>query len=285
MPKSVHMDPIYNMKKEMLRRNLSHKTIKTYLQYVNQFLLFTKNIPLQKLSKKHVREFLFHLQEKNLASSTLNVAHNALRFFMIDILHKGMYLKIKFAKAPKKKVDYLTKEQINQLLQAIQNPKQKLLISLLYGAGLRVSEVVKLKKEYFDFEQMVGWVIKGKGNKDRPFIIPYCLKLELQELCQQSSNYVFVGSKNAHYSVKSVQVILKKYGQKLFNRHIHPHMLRHSFTTHLLESGEDITRVQQLLGHTHPQTTLGYAHYTKVKLITTKSPLDIQNMLCRINTI
>ncbi len=248
-------------------------------------------------SKKDVRKFLFDLEEQDVSGSTLNVAHNALRFMMIDVLHKVCYLKIRYAKTPVRKPDYLTKEQIKLLLAVIENPKHKLLVSLMYGAGLRVSEVVKLKSTDFSFDENIGWVRGGKGNKDRAFIIPQTIKSELQERCKQTNSWLFPG-RNGHLTVKSVQEIIRKAGEKVRNKtptlrpqlsrhrtqknahrtqfpnHVHPHMLRHSFTTHLLDSGVDIMSVQSLLGHVRPETTLGYSHALQPTMIAIKSPLD-----------
>lgn len=271
----VCVDIVYNMKREMLRRGLSRKTVKTYLFFVQKFLLFMKNKKPREFSKKDVRAFLYSLQDRALAGNSLNVAHNALRFMMIDILHKGMYLKIKFSKIPKKKPDYLTQEEIRILLSVIQNEKHKLIVSLMYGAGLRVSEVVKLKRTDLDFKNLIGWVKQGKGGKDRPFIIPDCLKNQLEQITIKSDYYLFPGRKQTHLSVKSIQQIVQKAGEAAeIGRHIHPHVLRHSFTTHLLQSNEDVSTVQSLLGHTHLETTLGYSHVAKPKLIKAKSPLD-----------
>jgi len=269
------IDIVYNMKREMLRRGLSRKTVKAYLFFVRKFLLFMKDKKPKEFSKKDVRAFLYSLHDRGLAGSSLNVAHNALRFMMIDILHKGMYLKIKFSKTPKKKPDYLTKDEIIKLLSVMQNKNHKLVVSLMYGAGLRVSETVKLKKSDLDFENLIGWVRNGKGGKDRPFIIPGCLKNSLLQTANKTNYYLFPGKKQTHLSVKSVQNIVKKAGkQAKLDRHVHPHMLRHSFTTHLLQSNEDVATVQSLLGHVHLETTLGYSHIAKPKLLKTKSPLD-----------
>jgi len=268
------LDIIYNMKREMFRRGLSAKTITTYLFHVRKFLDFAKNKPLNTLSKKDVREFLCYLQSKNYSGSSLNVAHNALRFMMIEILHKGMYLKIKFSKIPKKITEYLTKDEVTRLLSSIKNEKHFVIAALMYGAGLRVSEATQLKKEDFYIENSIGWVRNGKGGKDRPFIIPEILKEKLSRIAASSSGYLFEG-RNSHITARSIQKIVSDAGKKAkINKHVHPHMLRHSFTTHLLENGEDITTVQGLLGHVHPETTLGYSHAVKPRLIKTKSPLD-----------
>lgn len=271
---SMVVDIIYNMKREMLRRKLSPRTVKSYIFHVNKFLLANKNKPIKKFSKKDVREYLYKLETRGLSSSSLNVAHNALRFMMIDILHKSFYLKIKYSKAPKRKPQYLTRDEIKNILGVIENPKHKLIVSLMYGAGLRVREVTRLKVEDLSFDEDIGWVRGGKGNKDRPFIIPQKIKKELMNYITDKDYWVFEGRKGP-LNVKSVQNIVKNAGKKAnIKKNIHPHIFRHSFTTHLLQSGSDISTVQTLLGHVSPTTTLGYSHAIKPRLISTKSPLD-----------
>ena len=268
------IDIIYNMKREMLRRKLSPRTVNTYLFWVNKFLLANKDKDIREFSKKDVREFLYMLEEKDVSGSTLNVAHNALRFMMIEVLHKSMYLKIRYSKTPVRVAEYLTKEEINRILNVIDNPKHKLLVSLMYGAGLRVREVTHLKVTDFSFEENIGWVRGGKGNKDRPFIVPQKIKNDLMNLCEKKICWLFPG-RNGALTTRSVQEIVKQAGKKAkIKKHIHPHMFRHSFTTHLLESGIDVTSVQALLGHVRPETTLGYAHMVRPKMIAIKSPLD-----------
>ena len=268
------IDILYNMKREMLRRKLSPRTVKTYLFHVNKFLLANKDKEIKQFYKKDVREYLYKMQEKGLSGSSLNVIHNALRFMMIEILHKSFYLKIKYSKTPKRKPQYLTKEEVKAILNQLENPKHKLLVSLMYGAGLRVREVTRLKTEDFSFNENIGFVRGGKGNKDRAFIIPQKIKKELQELIKEKNYFIFEGRKGA-LTTASVQQIVKKAGLKAnLKKHIHSHIFRHSFTTHLLQFGNDISSVQTLLGHTNPTTTLGYSHINNPKLISTKSPLD-----------
>ena len=144
----------------------------------------------------------------------------------------------------------------------------------MYGAGLRVREVTRLKISDLSFEENIGWVQEGKGNKDRPFIIPQSIKSELIQTCEKEKYWLFPG-RNGPLTTKSVQEIVKKAGKTAkISKHIHPHMFRHSFATHLLEYGIDITSVQSLLGHTRPETTLGYSHMLKPKMIAIKTPLD-----------
>ena len=277
------MDPIESMKKEMLRRKLSYKTIKTYLFYVKKFLLFKKDKPIKQISKKDCNEFLNQFMEnklhwskfeKEIAGSTLNVALNSIKFLMEEILRKSMRLNIKYSKTLKTLPICLTKQEVLTFLNAIQNPKHKLLIALMYGAGLRVSEVTKLKPQDLDITTNIGWVRKGKGNKDRPFIIPKCLTEELKIIINTNPIYLFPGRKS-HLTTRSVEMIINNITKKLkWKKNIHPHTFRHSFATHLLEQGSDITSVQSLLGHSEARTTLTYLHIVKPELIKIKSPLD-----------
>ena len=144
----------------------------------------------------------------------------------------------------------------------------------MYGAGLRVREVTRLKVTNFSFEENIGWVRGGKGNKDRPFIIPQKIKQHLKKRCEEEKFWLFPGRKRP-LSIRSVEELVKKAGLKAdLTKHVHPHMFRYSFTTHLLESGFDITSVQSLLGHVRLETTLGYSHAIRPKMIAIKSPLD-----------
>ncbi|MBS1266924.1 MAG: Tyrosine recombinase XerA [Candidatus Woesearchaeota archaeon] len=226
------VDIIYNMKREMLRRKLSHKTINTYLLYVKKFLLANQDKSIKKFSKKDVREFLYRMEQRGVSGSTLNVAHSALRFMMIEILHKACYLKIKYAKTPVRKPEYLTKTEVSKILGVIHNKKHKLLVSLMYGAGLRVGEVTRLKVKDFSFEENIDWVRSGKGNKDRPFIIPQKIKRELKKRCNQEKLWVFLG-RNGHLSIRTGQMVVRAAGKRAdIKKNVHPHMFRHSFATH-----------------------------------------------------
>lgn len=277
------MDVVERMKKEMIRRRLSHRTITTYLFYVRKFLLFCKKEP-RYFSKKDCREFLLGFMEgelswtkkvkggEEIAGSTLNVALNSLRFMMEEVLRKSMRLNMRYSKTPKKMPVCLARDEVKRLIDAIDNSKHKLLVSLMYGAGLRVNEVVKLRAEDLELETMVGWVRKGKGNKDRPFIIPECLVPELKDM----EGSLFPGRTYGHLSSRTVQVIVKEAAKKAgLGKKVHPHTLRHSFATHVLESGVDVSAVQSLLGHNEARTTMEYLHSIKPRLISVKSPLDV----------
>ena len=164
--------------RECKRRGYSEKTIKSYTYCINRFLKFT-NKTLDKISKKDVRLFLEDLSEKDRAGNTMNLYHMAIRFLFQDVLDKKIWIDVKYSKIPKKLPLVLTKEEVKRLFSAINNKKHRLMIKLMYSAGLRVSELLNLKTNDLEISKGYGYVRKGKGNKDRIFIIADSLKDDL----------------------------------------------------------------------------------------------------------
>jgi site-specific recombinase XerD len=267
------MDIIESMKKELLRRKYSIKTVKIYIYYVKRFLNHIKKEP-KRINISDVKEYLNFLSKDN-SGSTLNVNLMAIKFMMEEILHKRKYYyDIKFSKTPRKLPVVLTQEEVKNLIRTIDNPKQKLMIKLMYSSGLRVSELVRLKVKDLEIENGFGWVRGGKGNKDRLFIIARSIKEELRNFIQNKKDWVFQGQLG-HYSTKSIYIIIKRAAKSAkINKNISPHTLRHSFSTHLIENGYDVTSVQALLGHKSPETTMIYVHIAKPNMLNIKSPLD-----------
>ncbi len=264
------MDVLEACREEMEFRRLSPKTRVTYLLFIRHFL--KRHPDPKKISKKDIRLFLERY--KNSPGNTINVVHAALRFMMVEVLHKNMNLGLRYAKRPKRLPTCLTKEEVRRIIDAINNPKQKLIISLMYGAGLRVSEVVRLRPEDIDLQNFIGYVRNGKGGKDRMFILPKSVSEELKNYF--GAHYLFMGNKGAHYSMRSVQEIIKRACRDSgVKKDVHPHTFRHSFATHLIEDGYGITAVQSLLGHISVETTMVYLHTARTS-INVKSPLDDQ---------
>ena len=262
--------------KECKRRRYSPRTAKTYLFWINRFLNSCKK-DVGKASKKDVRQFLEIMSEKDKAGSTMNVAHMALRFLFQDVLNKKMWIDIKYSKVPKKLPIVLSKDEIIKLINSIQNEKQKLMISLLYGSGMRVSELVNLRIKDLNISKSYGFIRNGKGGKDRLFIIPKNLKEELSKSIKNKDDegYLFVSPRNNKYNIATIRAILK-YASKDSNlkKKVHPHILRHSFATHLIENGYSVNEVQVMLGHKSPETTMVYLHIASPTMINIESPLD-----------
>ena len=266
------------VRKEGLRRRLSPRTISTYSHCIERFFRKFKKEP-KEVSKADIREFLDALVERNSAGGTINVYLNALKFFYQDILGRRLMVRIRYSKVPKRMPVFLTKEEMMLLINSIKNPKHKLMVKLLYSAGLRVSELLNLKIRDFDFAMGHGWVRGGKGNKDRVFIIAENVRYELLDFIKISnlddSGWLFQGHDGNRMSVMSVQKIVKMAAKKAgIRKNVHPHSLRHSFATHVMQYGTDVISLQSLLGHKSPETTMVYVHMANPRMLAVKSPLD-----------
>lgn len=276
----IPIDINSSVRKECKRRRLSDRTAKTYLYCVNRFLNWSKK-DLGKISKKDVREFLNYLSDKRLSGNSLNTYHMALRFFFTQVLEKRMWIDIKYSKVPEKIQRFLTKEEVRKLLNAIPNWKHRLMIEFIYGSGLRVSELVNIKIKDLNLEKDYGFVRNGKGGKDRLIVIPFIVKEKIKNLIEIESldneSFIFSSNRGSRYNLKTIQQIVRKASKKAKLKdwkEIHPHTLRHSFATHLVESGNSLNEVQSVLGHKSPETSMIYVHSNPKNLINIKSPLD-----------
>lgn len=266
------------IQREGLRRGLRVETIKTYIYCVTKFLRTSQKQP-QEVTKADIENHILQLIRQNRSGSTINVHLHALRFFYEKVLGKLLTVNLPSIKVRKRLPECLTQEEMSRFLSVLANIKHKLILILTYGSGFRVSEVVNLKVKDLDFQAGYGWVRNGKGGKDRLFIIPDKLKEELQQWINtqqlEAEDWLFPGYKEQHYSDSSVRKILEEARVTAeLPRHITPHSLRHSFATHLLENGYSLLEVKELLGHSHLETTMIYAHTTHPKLTAVKSPLD-----------
>jgi len=187
-------------------------------------------------------------------------------------------LGIKRPKRERRIPDVLTKEEVNRLIEAIPTKKSKLMVTLAYACGFRVSELIGLKVSNLNFEEMVGYIRQGKGRKDRMFNIPQRLLTKLKKQVETQKEigeeYVFSG-KNGSLTDRNIQKIVRNAAKKAgIKKDVHPHTLRHSFATHLLENGTDIRMIQELLGHADLSTTQIYTHVSTEELKKIHSPFD-----------
>lgn len=264
--------------KEGKRRGLSSKTIKTYRLCIKRFFDIYKKDP-KEICKQDIKEFLDKLIEKGACGNTINVYLNALKFLYEEILGKKLTVKIKFSKVPKRIPEMLNKDETLSLFDAIENSKHKLMICLMYSAGLRVNELVNLKIQDIKIDEGYGFVRNGKGGKDRIFVIAEKLKTELKYFIDNeklgAESYLFKGQKGRHISTQTIRAIIKTATKKAeITKNIHPHTMRHSFSTHIIENGYDVMTLQSLLGHKSPETTMIYVHSNVKKRINVKSPYD-----------
>jgi len=223
-----------------------------------------------------VREYLFSLREKDLAPNTLNLHLAAIKFYARHILKYYRKINIQFSKRPQRLPVVLSRIDVAELLGVTHNQKHQLLLSLAYGAGLRLSEVRNLKVKDLDFGDEILTVRQAKGKKDRITLIPRKIAGDLGVFVElkQANDHVFESERGGMLSARSVQKIFTSSKQKAgITKDATFHSLRHSFATHLLEDGTDVRYVQELLGHSNIRTTQIYTHVMKTSLKKIKSPL------------
>lgn len=258
-----------------ISKNSPH-TIENYLKANKELLDFTKKEPDQ-MTKDDVKLFMSEkLTDKAATSIILFLA--ALKYSYSNILEKDITQSIKRPKREKKLPEVLTKDEIKRLLNFAEIQKSKLMISLLYACGMRVSELINLKVADLKFDEKIGYIRAAKGKKDRIFNIPNFLFNDLKERAEKQKqlkqDYLFTGP-SGKLTSRNLQKIVSKTARKAgINKDVHCHTLRHSFATHLLEDGTDIRHIQTLLGHSSIATTEIYTHVSSETIKSIKSPID-----------
>lgn len=258
-----------------ISKNSEH-TIRNYLSANSKLLRFIGKSP-EEINQDDIKSFMAdNLASKS--SSSIILFLSALKFAHSNIFQRDPTINIKRPKKERKIPAVLTKEEVKAVINTINAKKSKLMISLMYACGFRVSELVNLKVKDINFEEKTGYIRHGKGKKDRIFNIPEtlikALEKQVQHQLENNQEYLFTGNKGS-LSTRNIQKIVKKAAEKAgIKKDVHPHTLRHSFATHLLENGIDIRIIQELLGHSDLNTTQLYAHVSSEQLKKIKSPLD-----------
>ena len=267
-----------DLRKELVSRKYSYKTIKGYIYYNKDFISYTRKEPSE-IKDADIKDYLVYLSEtKGAATSTLNQAINALKFYYGSMLKKKFVYDVKRPRKDKKLPIVLNQEEVGKILTSLDNVKHKAILMLVYSAGLRVGEVVRLKPEDIDSNRMLIHVRGAKGRKDRYTLLSEsALKVSREYLNRyKPSHWLFPGpDKERHISIRTAQRIFEMAcdhgGVK---KEVTIHSLRHSFATHLLENGTDLRYIQELLGHKSSKTTEIYTHVSSRDLMKIKNPLD-----------
>ncbi len=257
---------------EMKLRGFSYQTQKVYLHWNGRFLNAVKKSP-RAVTQKDLDSFLLSLEMR--APKTRHQATAALKFYYADILRRKFHWR--YPKLEHKLPRVLSLEQIKSMIDGIHNLKHRLMLELLYGSGLRVSEVVNLHLD--DFEEHIVRIHQGKGNKDRFAVLSQRFLADLQRYLrgrESQSPWLFSSwNPSQHITIRTVQEVVEQAQRRAgVVHHCHPRMLRASYATHLIEQGTDISKVQQLLGHSDVKTTRGYLNLSKQSILSVKSPLD-----------
>ncbi len=259
-------------------KKYSLSTAKTYISFFEAFINYYKNIDLLELGEEHIRAYLLIQIKKEKSESTINQVINSIKFYYEMVL--GMPNRFYHIERPRKKErlpEVLSKQEVLKILNCTNNIKHKCILSVIYSAGLRVSELLRLKLSDIDSGRMVIRVEDSKGGKDRYTLLSKNVLMELRQYFRQYKPkvYLFEGVYNYPYTASSVLKILKRAAHKAgILKHVKTHMLRHSFATHLLEQGTDLRTIQTLLGHGSIRTTEIYTHVANNVMKTIKNPLD-----------
>jgi len=262
------------LERELKIRNYSPKTIKIYLHGLRMYLNF-KNANFNKFDEDIIKNFLLFCQ-KRISPQSQNIYLGAIKFYYYNIIKINKKIDIKSAKKGKKLPTVLSRPEIKTILKSIQNEKHRLLLSLAYGAGLRVSEVVNLKIKDINLKELTIHIKNAKGQKDRITLLPEKLIKDLKKIIikKTNNNFLFESERGGKLTTRTAQKIFEN-ALKIsdIKKDASFHSLRHSFATHLLENGVDVRYVQELLGHQNIRTTQIYTHVTNLGLKNIKSPL------------
>lgn len=265
----------HKLERELKIRNYSPKTIKSYLFALNLYFAF-KRSDYEKLNEENIRNFLLNCEERKISPQSRNLFLSAIKFYYKNVIKNQQKIQINSAKKPKNLPVILSRGEIEKILNSLKNNKHKLLLSLAYGSGLRVSEIVSLKIEDLDFEELTVHIKQAKGQKDRISVIPEKLCDDLKNLIagREKNDFVFASERGGKLTTRSAQKVFEN-ALKISNikKMATFHSLRHSFATHLLENGVDVRYIQELLGHQNIRTTQIYTQVTNPNLKNIKSPL------------
>ena len=273
-------------KNTLTLKGYSPSTIRTYCTEFGLFLQLLGKVPAATLSYDRLQNyFLYCHRQLKLSENTIHSRINAVKFYYEQVLKKEKFFwELPRPKKPFLLPNFFSQDEVAGIINSLQNKKHKVMLMMAYSAGLRVSEVVTLRTFHIDSRRMSILIKEAKGKKDRQAILSPVLLIMLRDYAldykPSSKGYLFEGAeKGSPYSVRSLQEVIQQAKQKAGV--IKPgsiHALRHSFATHLLEKGTDISMIQKLLGHNDLKTTLRYLHTTNKDLLKIISPLDNLNL-------
>ncbi len=265
----------YLLKLELMR--YSNNTVRAYVNCFEAFINHYNDLELIDINENEIRTYLQKLVHEGKSNSYINQAVNSIKFFY-EIVH-GMpnrFYSIERPRKEKKLPEVLSKEEVISMISNTNNIKHKCIISLLYSSGLRRNELLNLKITDIDSKRMMVRVGNAKGNKDRLTVLSgevlKDLKIYYKEYRPQV--YLFEGATGGRYSPTSVlNIVVCAAKSARIRKKVSPHMLRHSFATHLLENGTDLRHIQLLLGHNTTKTTEIYTH------VANRSFMNIKDLL------
>lgn len=269
------------MIRELKLQRKADNTIKAYLNAVSHLARHYNRSP-ENISREEVRDYIYYLIDQcNLATGTINAKVAGIQFFYQHVMQQPKFdLRVR-RKATSRLPVPLSRKEIAALIGSVSNTKHRVMLMTVYSAGLRVSEVVALKVNDIHSDRMLIHIRQSKRDKDRFTLLSQKLLEELRDYWREHrpSEWLFVNQKGQPMSRTSVQLVFYRAKEKAGITHGHGiHCLRHSFATHLLEAGVDLTIIARLLGHRRLSTTAKYLHVTNRHVSGIRSPLDLIRM-------
>jgi site-specific recombinase XerD len=262
---------------ELRSRKYSPQTRNTYIYFTRMLCRVLQETP-EEIGPGDVKQFLAIMEKAGYSAAAMNLAINSVKFFFSNVLNNNSIREQRRPRQDKKLPTVFSKDEIKKIIDMESNPKHRLLLMMVYSSGLRVSEVVVLKKEHIDLSRKVVYIKAGKGRKDRCTILSEKVALFLGEYCGSygTQSWLFPGQPSSrHLSIRSAQHIFEKATLRAgIIKKTSIHGLRHTFATHLLENGTDIRYIQSLLGHSSLRTTERYTHVSRRNVLSVQSPLD-----------
>jgi len=269
-----------NYLEKLIRVRYSESTIKTYTSYFNDFQSAFSESNIDELGPNDINKYILTLINRNKISvSQQNQRINAIKFYYEKVLGKTkQFYEIDRPKKGRVLPKVISEEEVLSMLKVTTNLKHKAILATIYSAGIRRGELIRLRKIDIWFDKKLIFIKAGKGKKDRTTILSDSLILVLDKYLKQfkPNYYLFEGKNRTKYNPSTIVKIVAKAGEiAKVTQHVTPHMLRHSFATHLLEQGTDLRYIQTILGHDSSKTTEIYTHVSKKSLAKIKSPLDV----------
>ncbi len=271
---------LHKLTQALTLKRLSHSTLKAYKQHLIAIFIYYPKIHPENLTVKDIQDYILHqIKFKKIAVSTQNIIINAVKSYWEKALNKPKtQIEIPRPKKPKHLPNVFSQEEVVTLIESPDNIKHRLVLLLIYSAGLRLGEVINIKTRDINLDRRVIFIKNGKGNKDRfvtlaEEVVPFLKKYKNQ---YRPSYWLFEGKHGGQYGKSTVQKIFKMALEKskVFSYGT-VHTLRHSYATHCVENGFSIGLLQEALGHQSIKTTEKYLHISSKALKKLRSPLDI----------
>lgn len=269
------------MIEDLQLRGYSPKTSTEYVRCAREFVAYHRR-PAEHMGEREIRQFLLYLAtEKQVGAATRKMHAAGIKFlYEVTLDRPEVTARIPWPKVEQKLPDILSGAEVENLLQAIETPKYRAIAMTTYGTGLRLSEVCKLRVDDIDSRRMLIHVRLGKGRRDRYVMLPSRILVMLRRYWvteRPAKPLLFPGQPCGQcVSDTAVQQALRQAAKRAgLRKRVTPHVLRHSFATHLLELGTDIRVIQMLLGHRSIQTTMRYTRVSGQHIARTESPIDV----------